>query len=119
MNFNKIFTALDVEKLGNSIMAHHKLHLYVRNEKPPDEIEPSHSKDQVRLKRVMDAMNSGIELPPILIDECNMVMDGNHRLYAHKELKKDRIKVFQAVGRLNPDLKDFMRKSMVDKKQTK
>lgn len=104
-----LFTALDVEKLGNSVMAHHRLHLYVKNEKSPDEIEPSHSKDQVRFTRVMDAMNSGIELPPILIDECNMVMDGNQRLYAYKELKKDRIKVFQAVGRLNPDLMNYMR----------
>lgn len=114
MNFKKIFTALDVEKLGNSVMVHHRLHIYVQNEKPPDEIEPSHSKDQVRFTRVMDAINSGKELSPILIDECNMVMDGNQRLYAHKELKKERITVFQAVGRLNPDLMNYMRKKMVE-----
>ncbi len=110
MNFEKLYTVLDVEKLGNSVMTHHRLHIFVKNEKPPDEIYPSHDKDKDKLKKMVDAINSGVELPPILIDECNMIMDGNHRLYAHKELEKEKIKVFQAIGRLNLDIIDSMRK---------
>ena len=89
-------------------MKHQRHFLYAKRVKLCKDIKHTHESYQdnaphplnQKLPKMIFALKSGQELPPILIDKDNVIVDGNHRLYAHKELGREKIEVLQAVGRL-------------------
>jgi len=59
-------------------------------------IYPRESTDWERVKMYAENLENGAEFPPILIveresDFKKIILDGNHRYYAHKEIDKDKI----------------------------
>jgi hypothetical protein len=55
-------------------------------------IYPRHEVDRVRLGKYYDAMQAGVEFPPIIIDaKTKKIIDGFHRTEAFKKLKYDEI----------------------------
>ena len=106
-----IYIVKQVENMGNGVMKHQRHLLYAKRIKFCKDIKHTHEpyKDDSpyplnqKLPNMISALKSGKELPPILIDKDNVIVDGNHRLYAHKELGREKIKVFQAIGELYQD----------------
>lgn len=98
----KIYSVEDVEKAGNSIMPHHRHHIFKRAIKNVSDIAHSHEKDLDQYKGIAEGYQT-TELPPIVVDRSLNVMDGNHRLYYHEEQEIKKIKVFEVAGEMYPE----------------
>ena len=98
----KIFTWEDAEKMGNSIMPHHKRNLFIINTVRVDKIRHSHEPRPDSLKWTIAQVKEGNKLPPIPIDKDMTIMDGNHRLYAHEERGIKKMKALVSIGELYP-----------------
>jgi len=52
----------------------------------------------MQLMTLMELVQKGNVLPPIIVDEDNTVLDGTHRLLVYRRLKKKKIKVLRSLG---------------------
>jgi len=99
----RIYTVEEVERWGNRIMAHQSGCIFVLERLPVKDITPAHIKDEKRYAPLMSLISKGTPIPPIVVDRANQVMDGNTRYFALKELGKEYVIVFKAVGEFYPE----------------
>jgi hypothetical protein len=96
----RIYTADDMDRMGNSIMPHQRNSLFSLCEVNPQEIQSSHGTDIDRYRAVSSLIAGGTKLPHIVIDRDNMIMDGNTRLLEYQASSILQIKAYKEIGEL-------------------